>query len=423
MSVTIIVGAQWGDEGKGKITDMLAANVDLVVRYQGGNNAGHTVVVGDQTFKLHLIPSGILYPGCCCVIGNGVVIDPEVLIAEFKALQEKGVTVNSDRLKISSSAHVILPFHKTLDGHQEAVRDEDKIGTTGRGIGPAYTDKISRAGIRISDILSREKLTSRIQRRNWPLVLGDPSLDVNAVIERYLELGQMLSSFVVDSSLFVNDAISKGKRVILEGAQGTMLDVDHGTYPFVTSSNPTSGGACIGAGVGPGVIDKVIGVTKAYITRVGEGPLPTELLDEQGEFLRIRGAEFGTTTNRPRRCGWLDLVVLEYAIRINGISEICLTKLDVLDGVDTIKVCVGYTSPLGPISHFPTELDVFQECVPVYESLPGWKEDISGITEFADLPENAKRYIEYIGHKMNRPISLVSVGSRRNQTIHLIKAK
>lgn len=421
MTVSVIVGSQWGDEGKGKITDILAADVDLVVRYQGGNNAGHTVVVGNRTFKLHLIPSGILYPDCCCVLGNGVVIDPEVLLAEMENLKTQGITVAPDRFKISSIAHVILPFHKMLDSHQEAKRHEEKIGTTGRGIGPAYTDKISRRGVRILDLLSKEKLTKVIQKSDWMKKFPDSPVTVEEVIEKYYQFGQQLKPYVIDSSLFINEAIDAKKKIILEGAQGTMLDVDHGTYPYVTSSNPLSGGACIGTGIGPHKINRVIGVTKAYVTRVGEGPFPTELTDDLGEHLRARGAEFGTTTNRPRRCGWLDLVVLRYSVRVNGFTELCITKLDVLDGLSKIKVCNQYKVDDQVVQNFPMELDIFSKCEPIYEELPGWEGDISQITKFQDLPPTAKTYIQYISDMAKVPISLISVGSRRNQTIHLLK--
>ncbi len=420
MPVKIIVGSQWGDEGKGKITDILAEKTDLVVRYQGGNNAGHTVVVGDKTFKLHLIPSGVLYSSCCCVIANGVVLDPEVFFEEIKTLQSQGIEVTSEKLKISTICHVILPFHKMLDSQQESDRNDLKIGTTGRGIGPTYTDKVSRMGIRVLDLLSRDHLAKKLHARNWPEVLGKP-VDVESVIDTYYAFGQKLKPFLVDTSLFVNQAMDQGKNIILEGAQGAMLDVDHGTYPYVTSSSPISGGACIGVGIGPHRIDQVIGVTKAYVTRVGEGPFPTELLDEMGERLRHKGAEFGTTTNRPRRCGWLDLVVLRYAIRINGITEICLTKLDVLDGVETIKVCTQYQTPEGVLDHFPLDLTTFSDAQPIYDELPGWQEDISQITRFSDLPKNAKAYIRYIAGSVGVKISLVSVGSKRDQTIHLLR--
>ncbi|NBV84073.1 adenylosuccinate synthase, partial [bacterium] len=357
MTVKIIVGAQWGDEGKGKITDILAEKMDLVVRYQGGNNAGHTVVVGDKTFKLHLIPSGILYKTVTCVIGNGVVLDPEVLFQEMATLRAQGIEVSPDYFKISSIAHVILPFHKLLDSKQEADRCENKIGTTGRGIGPCYTDKISRNGVRIIDLLNKDRLTKLIRQRNWETILNT-NLDIDGIIEQYHQLGLRLKPYVTDTSLYINQAIDAGKNLILEGAQGTMLDVDHGTYPYVTSSNPVSGGACIGTGIGPHKIHQVIGVAKAYSTRVGEGPFPTELTENMGELLRQRGAEFGTTTNRPRRCGWLDLVGLKYAIRVNGLTEICLTKLDVLDECKSINVCTSYRTTDGTVlTELPLDYD------------------------------------------------------------------
>jgi adenylosuccinate synthase len=420
-SVSVIVGTQWGDEGKGKITDILAERVDLVVRYQGGNNAGHTVVVGDTTFKLHLIPSGILNSKCCCVIGNGVVLDPEVLFAEMEKLESQHISVRPEQFKISGLCHVILPFHKALDSQQENSRGDQKIGTTGKGIGPAYTDKVSRCGLRVLDLFSKDRLAKHIHARNWPELVPNSGLDPEAVIEQYYAYGQRLKPFVTDTSLFVNQAIDSGKSVILEGAQGTLLDVDHGTYPYVTTSNPVSGGACTGVGIGPHKIHKVIGVAKAYATRVGEGPFPSELNDDMGEHLRQRGAEFGTTTGRPRRCGWLDLVVLRYAARVNGLTEICLTKLDVLDGLSEIYIANSYKTQAGVITELPLDRDEFEQCEPIYEALPGWTEDISGITSFDELPENAKRYVRYIEDLTRVKITLVSVGSKRNQTIHLLE--
>ncbi|NDC83193.1 adenylosuccinate synthase [bacterium] len=421
MTVKIIVGAQWGDEGKGKITDILAEKVNLVVRYQGGNNAGHTVVVGDKTFKLHLIPSGVLYKSVTCVIANGVVIDPEVMFQELSTLREKGVEITPDQLKISSLAHVILPFHRMLDSKQESDRGSNKIGTTGRGIGPCYTDKIGRVGVRVVDLLNKERLARLIRQREWDQVLGT-AVNLDEVIESYVAFGQRIKPYVVDSSLFINEAINSGKHVILEGSQGTMLDIDHGTYPFVTTSNPVSGGACSGAGIGPHKINHVIGVAKAYVTRVGEGPFPTELNDETGEKLRHRGAEFGTTTNRPRRCGWLDLVGLRYAVRVNGFTEICLTKLDVLDDCDSIKVCTAYRLANGSIvTEFPLDYDEFTNCEPIYEELLGWKVDISQITDYDQLPPTAKHYAAFISERVGVPITMISVGSRRHQTIHLLE--
>ncbi len=416
MSVKVIVGTQWGDEGKGKITDILAEKMDYVVRYQGGNNAGHTVVVGESTFKLHLIPSGILYQSVVSVIGNGVVIDPGVLLNEIDTLAQQGIHIDANRLKISSIAHVILPVHRSMDSQQESRRREEKIGTTGRGIGPCYTDKVSRVGVRVMDLLCNDRLASRLKKH--PHMVDE---DIDQVLADYADFGKRLAPFVVDTSLLINQAISSGKRIIMEGAQGTMLDVDHGTYPFVTSSNPISGAACIGAGIGPHKIDQVIGVTKAYSTRVGEGPFPTEEFGDVSEYLRTKGCEFGTTTSRPRRCGWLDLVVLRYAVRINGITEICLTKLDVLDDLKTIKVCTGYDTLNGRIEEFPLDLDVFSEAKPIYDELPGWESDISQCTNFDDLPLNAKSYVKYISNVLGVHISLVSVGSNRKQTIHLLQ--
>ena len=416
MSVKVIVGTQWGDEGKGKITDILAEKMDYVVRYQGGNNAGHTVVVGENTFKLHLIPSGILYGSVTSVIGNGVVIDPGVLIQEMETLASQGIQIDENRFKISSIAHVILPIHRSIDSKQESMRREEKIGTTGRGIGPCYTDKVSRVGIRMMDLLSKDRLMNRLKKH--------PNLDedeMSNIINLYLGYGERLRPFITDTSLQINRAITSGKRIIMEGAQGTMLDIDHGTYPFVTSSNPISGAACIGAGIGPHKIDQVIGVTKAYSTRVGEGPFPTEEHQDAGEYLRTKGCEFGTTTSRPRRCGWLDLVVLRYAVRINGITEICLTKLDVLDELKNIKVCTAYQTEDGKVEEFPLDLETFSNAKPIYDELPGWESDISNCTNFDELPQNAKSYVKYISNILGVRISLVSVGSKRNQTIHLLE--
>ncbi len=419
MTVSVIVGSQWGDEGKGKITDILAERVNLVVRYQGGNNAGHTVVVGDKTFKLHLIPSGVLYESCVCVIANGVVVDPEVFFQEIDTLKKQGINVTPDRLKVSSIAHIILPFHKQLDNAQEAKRHEEKIGTTGKGIGPTYTDKVARSGVRVMDLFSKENLAKKLKKRHWETVL-DHGVDLDTAVDQYYALGQKLKPFVVDSSLYINEAINSGKNVILEGAQGTMLDVDHGTYPFVTSSNPVSGGACIGSGVGPTKVDQVLGVTKAYVTRVGEGPFPTELTGDIDKLLRERGGEFGTTTGRPRRCGWLDLVALRYAIRVNGLTSICLTKLDVLDGLKTIKVCTHYETSDGIVTEFPLDLAEFGQAKPVYVDRPGWDEDISQLTSFDKLPQNARDYVSFVSDQVGVQIKMVSVGTQRRQTIHLL---
>ncbi|MFC1753494.1 adenylosuccinate synthase [Thermoproteota archaeon] len=420
MAVKVIVGTQWGDEGKGKITDILAKKTDYVIRYQGGNNAGHTVVVGNKTFKLHLIPSGILYPNCCCVIGNGVVVDPEVFFHELATLKQENIVIDSNRLKVSGIAHVILPYHRELDAKMEEEREKTKIGTTGRGIGPCYTDKITRVGIRIIDLFSKDGLRAKLSQRKWDKLLPNTTLKMDDVVDKYYEFGQRLKPFVTDVSLLINRAIDQNKEVILEGAQGTLLDIDHGTYPFVTSSNPTSGGACIGAGVGPNHITNVIGITKAYVTRVGEGPFPTELKDKSGEYLQRRGVEIGTTTGRQRRCGWLDLVALRYAVRVNGVTEICLTKLDVLDGIKTIKICNKYKTPNGEVSDYPMDICINDDYEPVYEDVPGWDEDISSLTDYNHLPENAKNYISYIEKQAGVRIGLVSVGSRRDQTIHIL---
>lgn len=423
MTVTVIIGAQWGDEGKGKITDILAEKVSWVVRYQGGNNAGHTVVVGDKKFKLHLIPSGILYDSCVSVLGNGVVVDPEGLLGEIDALAKEGIVITPDRFKISSIAHVILPYHRALDLQQESSRGGNKIGTTGRGIGPAYTDKISRRGIRMLDLLHPDRLRSLLQQAQWDTIVPHSGLVLDAVLQQYLALGQRLAPFMVDTSLLINQAITDGQSVILEGAQGTFLDVDHGTYPYVTSSNPIAGGACTGVGIGPNRVSRVVGVAKAYVTRVGEGPFPTEQCNEIGTMLQVRGAEVGTTTNRTRRCGWLDMVGLKYAVRVNGITDICLTKLDVLDELSEVLVCTGYRLPDGRVlTAFPLDHDEFAQAEPCYDVLPGWQSDTSGVTHYADLPPNAKRYIEYVSTMAGVPISLISVGSRRHQTIRLIAA-
>ena len=421
MTVKVIVGTQWGDEGKGKITDILAEKMDMVIRYQGGNNAGHTVVVGDKTFKLHLIPSGILYEDCCCYIGNGVVLDPEVFFQELATLASQGINVTPKRLKISCNAHIILPFHRMLDSQQESKRHEEKIGTTGKGIGPAYADKTARRGIRLQDLLNEKRFKKQLDKQHWDQQLSLSENEINEVYEKYLNYGKKLKEFICDASLEINQAIDNNKNILLEGAQGTMLDIDHGSYPYVTSSNPTSGGACIGAGIGPHKINSVIGITKAYVTRVGEGPFPTEQNNEIGQHLQNKGCEFGTTTGRIRRCGWLDLVILRYAIRINGITEICLTKLDVLDDSKDIKICTGYKINNKIISEFPQDLDALQNCEPIYETLPGWKSDISKLTSFQELPENAKAYINYISKKVGVEISMVSVGSARRQTIHLLR--
>lgn len=425
MSTVVLIGTQWGDEGKGKITDYLAQKADIVVRYQGGNNAGHTVKVDDQEFKLHLIPSGILYPGKLCVIGNGVVVDPAVLVKELDYLANRGVDTSG--LRISANAHVIMPYHKKLDAVEEDRRGEHKIGTTKRGIGPAYMDKAARIGIRMVDLLDEKefkaKLVRNLEEKNYLLerVFDTDGFALEEVFEEYMSYARRLAHYITDTSLLINEAALAKKDILFEGAQGTLLDVDHGTYPYVTSSHPTAGGACIGAGIGPTRIDQVIGVCKAYTTRVGEGPFPTELKDEIGDEIRNNGAEFGTTTGRPRRCGWFDAVILRYAARVNGLSSVAITKLDVLDSLDTVKICTGYKFKGEIIREFPHSLRYLSECEPVYEELPGWKEDTSGARKLEDLPENARKYLERIKELTGVEISIVAVGPKRSQTIPVLE--
>jgi adenylosuccinate synthase len=417
----IVIGAQWGDEGKGKITDLLSRSADVVVRSQGGVNAGHTVVVAGQTFKLHLIPSGILYSNTECIIGSGTVIDPQVLIEEIEQLKALGVTV--DNLHISQTAHVTMPYHRKIDQASEESRGEYKIGTTGRGIGPTYADKSERTGIRVLDLMNSEHLRKQLGWTiNYKNVILEklynlPPLDPEKVIEEYLKYAEYLKPFVIDSSLKIYEAVNEKKNILFEGAQGTLLDLDHGTYPYVTSSNPIAGGACVGAGVGPTTIDRVIGVAKAYTTRVGEGPFPTELNDRVGELLGELGAEFGTTTGRRRRCGWFDAVIGRYAVRINGLDCLAITKLDVLDQLEEIKVCVAYEIDGGICNHFPTNASHFANCKPVYKSLPGWQQDTTGCRSLADLPKKALNYLKYLAELMKVPIAIVSVGPGRDQTI------
>ena len=416
-----MIGAQWGDEGKGKITDLLSRSADVVVRSQGGVNAGHTVVVAGQTFKLHLIPSGILYPSTECIIGSGTVIDPQVLIEEIEQLKALGVTV--DNLHISQTAHITMPYHRKIDQASEESRGEYKIGTTGRGIGPTYADKSERTGIRVLDLMNSEHLHKQLGWTiNYKNVILEklynlPPLDPEKVIEEYLKYAEYLKPFVVDSSLKIYEALQEKKNVLFEGAQGTLLDLDHGTYPYVTSSNPIAGGACVGAGVGPTTIDRVIGVAKAYTTRVGEGPFPTELNDQVGQLLGDLGAEFGTTTGRRRRCGWFDAVIGRYAVRINGLDCLAITKLDVLDQLEEIKVCVAYEIDGEICNHFPTNASYFANCKPVYKTLPGWQEDTTGCRSLGDLPKKALTYLKYLAELMKVPIAIVSVGPGRDQTI------
>ncbi|NPV26758.1 MAG: adenylosuccinate synthase [Firmicutes bacterium] len=421
MPAVVLIGAQWGDEGKGKITDFLAEQADLVVRYQGGSNAGHTVVVGDQEFRLHLVPSGILYAKTVCVIGNGVVVDPQLLIEEIDGLEARGVSVQN--LLISGRAQILMPYHKRIDELEEERRGDYKIGTTKRGIGPAYMDKIGRVGLRMVDLMHKDVFASKLKRiveeKNhlFKQVYGVPGFDYEQLLEDHLRYAERLRPHVTDTSVVIDHAIVAGKKVLFEGAQGTLLDIDHGTYPYVTSSHPIAGGACVGAGVGPTRISRVVGVAKAYTTRVGEGPFPTELFDELGNRIRQRGREYGTTTGRPRRCGWLDVVILRYAARVNGLDQIAITKLDVLDDLPHIKICTGYRYNGEVLRELPESLEALAGCEPIYETLEGWQQDITGVTRFEDLPVNAQRYLRRIEELTGTPISLVAVGPKRDQTI------
>ncbi|WP_273483489.1 adenylosuccinate synthase [Desulforamulus ruminis] len=423
MSTVVLIGAQWGDEGKGKVTDFLAEKAHIIVRFQGGNNAGHTVVVDDAEFKLHLIPSGILYPDKLCVIGNGVVVDPEVLKKELDSLAERQVPVGE--LKVSQRAHVIMPYHRRMDAVEEEQKGNAKIGTTKRGIGPTYTDKASRVGIRIVDLVDKEAfpelLKANVERNNriFEKIFNTEGFNYEEVLTEYQGYADMLEPMMADVSLLVHEAMKEGKNVLFEGAQGTLLDLDHGTYPYVTSSHPTAAAACLGSGIGPTRIDRVIGIVKAYTTRVGEGPFPTELQDELGEEIRKNGNEYGTTTGRPRRCGWFDAVIVRYAARISGLDSLAITKLDVLTGLPVVKLCSGYRYKGEIIREFPASLRELAKCEPVYEEFPGWSEDISNVTRFEDLPANAKRYLERIIELTEVKISLIGVGVKRSQTIVL----
>lgn len=423
MPSVVVVGLQWGDEGKGKITDFLAGQADLVVRFQGGNNAGHTVVVGEEEFKLHLVPSGILYPGKLCVLGNGVVINPGVLLQELNGLKKRGIDIRG--MRISDRAHVIMPYHPILDQLDESSRTIGKIGTTGRGIGPAYVDKYARYdSIRMVDLLDREtfkeKLAEiiRIKNRLLEQVYQERGVDFQNIYEEYSSYAEQLREYVTDTSVLINRALQDGKKVLFEGAQGTLLDIDHGTYPFVSSSSPTAGGACVGTGVGPTRIDKVVGVIKAYSTRVGEGPFPTELPENLVSMLRDgRGREYGVTTGRPRRCGWFDGVIGEYSVRVNGVDSLVVMKLDVLDGMETVKLCTGYRYRNSVLKEFPANLKVLAECTPIYEEMPGWRKETTQAKQFSDLPVQAQDYLKRISELAGAPISMVSVGWRRDETI------
>lgn len=425
MPAIVLIGAQWGDEGKGKATDLLGSRVDYVVRYQGGNNAGHTIVTPDgEHYALHLVPSGIITPGAVSVIGNGVVVDPAALIEEMDGLVARGVDLSG--LLVSANAHLVMPHHRALDKVVERYLGKAKIGTTGRGIGPAYGDKVARVGLRVQDLLDpgifRAKLELTLREKNQVLskVYNRTGIDIDAVCDEYAAYAERLRPHIADSGLVLNKALADGKVVLLEGSQGTLLDVDHGTYPFVTSSNPTAGGACAGSGLGPTRITKVVGIVKAYVTRVGSGPFVTELDDKVGEELRQIGGEFGVTTGRPRRTGWYDAVIARYATRVNGITDFFLTKLDVLSGFDTVPVCVAYTLPDGTVvDEMPMTQTDFHHATPVYEEFPGWSEDISACAQFSDLPPNAQAYVRALEEMSGAPISAIGVGPGRDQTIVL----
>ena len=425
MANVVIVGAQWGDEGKGKIVDVYTERTDLVVRYQGGHNAGHTVVVGDERFILHLIPSGILHPGKVCVIGNGVVISPEALVKEMAALEDRGIKM-AGRLFISERAHVIMPYHAALDLAREERRGSNAIGTTGRGIGPAYEDKVARTGIRMGDLLHpetfRERLRSALEFKNFVLekFYGKPVFDENEVFESTLALTERFRSHITDTVDLVQKQMAMGRNVLFEGAQGSHLDVDHGTYPFVTSSSTTAGGASTGSGVGPRAINSIIGISKAYTTRVGGGPFPSELSDEMGERIREKGGEYGATTGRPRRCGWFDAVVVRQSGRVNGLTGLVITKLDVLDGIDPLKICVGYTCGGKRQDLLPSGLEDLDRCQPVYEEHPGWSRPTAGAKSWEELPDEAKSYIRRIEELTEVPVAVVSTGQERSLHIELI---
>ena len=422
MSVTVLVGSQWGDEGKGKIVDILSDRYEIVARYQGGANAGHTIVIGDKEYILHLIPSGILREGRECVIGNGVVIDPNALLEEIKFLEDNGIDIKG-RLFISQNAHLIMPYHKILDSIRES--GDSKIGTTGRGIGPCYIDKFDRKGIRIVDLLNKsvleEKIRKNLEEKNNIIkkVYDGEELDVDAIVKEYLAFDEQIDQYITDVPSYLSAAVKNGKSILMEGAQGALLDVDHGTYPYVTSSHPTSGGACTGVGIPPTQITSVFGIVKAYTTRVGYGPFPTELLGDEGEQLRQWGHEFGATTGRPRRCGWYDAFLVSYSRMINGISTAAITKLDVLSNMDEIKVCVGYELNGKKLNTFPTSVEMLNTVEPVYETLPGWKTDITEVRSYDDLPSETKNYLSFISENTGFEISIISVGPKRSQTIEL----
>lgn len=421
MSTVAIIGSQWGDEGKGKVIDYLAKKADVVVRAQGGNNAGHTLVVGDKKYALHLIPSGILNPKTINIIGNGVVFDPKGFLDEIDMLEKDGIC--TENIKISDRAHVIFPYHKKLDELSENARGDAKIGTTKKGIGPCYMDKTERSGIRICDLMDKDifktKLQEQIDKKNEVVqkIYEEEAFDFNSIYEEYTNYAKQIKKYVDDTSVILYEAIKEDKKVLFEGAQGTLLDLDLGTYPYVTSSHPTSGGFCIGSGIGPNMIKDVLGIVKAYTTRVGKGPFVTELMDETGDKIRTQGNEFGTTTGRPRRCGWFDAVIVRYASRVNGLTSISLMLLDVLTGFEKIKICTGYKLGDKTITEFPASLELLEKCEPIYEELDGWNEDISGATTFEELPKNTQRYIERIEQLVGVNVGIISIGPKRTQTI------
>ncbi len=424
MPVVLVIGAQWGDEGKGKLVDYLAQEAHLVARYQGGHNAGHTVVINDEMFVLHLIPSGILHEGTLCVIGNGVVVEPGCLLKEIQGLRQRGVRVSEENLLISARAHLIMPYHMALEAAQEAQRGSGRIGTTGRGIGPAYVDKAARVGLRMADLLRpqqfRQKLQANLEAANRQLkAMGGKGFSSQGIYEQYMRYAEALAPHITDTAEVLHSYIQQRKNILLEGAQGTLLDVDHGTYPYVTSSNASAGGACTGLGIGPTQVGHVLGVAKAYTTRVGEGPFPTELQEPLGHLLRERGGEYGATTGRPRRCGWLDLVALRYAVRVNGLSALAITKLDILDELKEIRLCTAYPLEGARLSSFPADAWALRHCRPQYETLKGWQQSTRGITRFEDLPQEAQVYLRTIEEYTGARVELISTGQRRQELIVL----
>ena len=425
MPNVIVLGLQWGDEGKGKIVDVLSEKADVVARYQGGHNAGHTVVIKNEKFILHVIPSGILYKGKKCLIGNGVVVEPASLLEEINGLKKRGIEIDKNNLFLSKNAHVIMPYHMALDRENEKLRGSKSIGTTGRGIGPAYCDKINRSGIRVADLLQpeffKEKLKANLFNINFLLenLYKAQVFNIDNIYDEYMGYAEKLKEHVADTDIIIDNTIAEGGNILLEGAQGTLLDIDHGTYPYVTSSNATAGGACTGLGIGPTKISKVLGVVKAYTTRVGAGPFPTEIKDSLGDAIREKGGEYGATTGRPRRCGWLDMVILRHSARINGLTGIAITKLDILDGLETIKICTSYKHNGKTYKEFPKELNIFQECEPVYEETKGWTESTIGIKDFEKLPDAAKAYVKKIENMLGVEAHIISTGQRRDELIQI----